>query len=166
MRVAGFVKESIVDGVGIRYVIFTQGCRHNCKGCHNKHTHDFNGGYSVDVEDIVEDIKKYKYLDGVTLSGGDPFYQAKECCKLLKILKNELNINIWCYTGFTYEELMGIKDKYILRMLKHIDVLVDGRYIESLRDLNLRFRGSRNQRLIDVRDSLERKSVVGYSLSN
>ncbi|MEM4385915.1 MAG: anaerobic ribonucleoside-triphosphate reductase activating protein [Candidatus Anstonellales archaeon] len=164
LRIAGIERESIVDGVGIRYVIFTQGCKHNCYMCHNKLTHDFNGGQSIKLIDIYNEIKNLDYLDGVTFSGGDPFFQAKNCAKLAKMIKEEININVWAYTGFTFEEIMKYNDKDMLEFMRYIDILVDGRYMHDLRDLSLRFRGSRNQRLIDVKESLKVNKVIEIGL--
>jgi anaerobic ribonucleoside-triphosphate reductase activating protein len=154
IRIAGIVNESIVDGPGIRYTIFVQGCAHKCKGCQNPQTHDFNGGKLVKIDDIINDIKQYKYIDGITLSGGDPFSQPKQCAKLLKLIKEETGLNVWCYTGFTFEELMRMQSDDIKEMLENIDVLVDGRYVEELSSLELRFRGSSNQRIIDIPKTL------------
>lgn len=159
LRVAGFEKESFVDGVGIRYAIFTQGCAHNCLGCHNPTTHDFNGGFLIDTDSIVEDIKKLDMLDGITLSGGDPFYQPEECLKILKRIKSETNLNVWCYTGFTFDEIISGSESR-KAMLEYIDVLVDGKFTLEQKSLSLNFRGSRNQRLIDVQDSLKFEKVI------
>lgn len=149
--------DSIVDGEGIRTVIWTQGCSHKCKGCHNPATHDFNGGYEVDVLDIVNEIKDLKCQDGLTFSGGDPMFQIDACTVIAKEAK-KLNLDIWCYTGFTYEQLMN--NEKALEFLKYIDVLVDGKFVEELKSLNVDFRGSKNQRIIDVKKSLENKRVV------
>lgn len=140
MRIAGTLSCSFINGYGTRYVIFVQGCAHKCKGCHNPRTWDFNGGYEVDIKQLVDDIlKRKKYLDGVTLSGGDPFYQQEECVALLKMLPPELNI--WIYTGFKYEEIEHTE------LAKMADVIVDGPYIKE-RHCEGQLYGSDNQRII------------------
>ena len=130
LRVAGIVKESVVDGPGFRYVIFAQGCEHCCKGCHNPDTHAMDGGYVVDTDSIIEDIKQSRYIDGVTFSGGEPFLQAEAFIGIAEKL-GELNMNIICYSGFTYEELIERKDKSWIKLLGLIDTLIDGPYIEN-----------------------------------
>lgn len=165
LRIADFEKESYVDGVGIRYTIFVQGCAHNCFGCHNPKTHSFDGGSEVLVEDIISDIKKNGLIDGVTLSGGDPFYQASECAELARLVKEELHLSVWTYTGFTIEEIMNSKDKDQIELLEYTDVLVDGLFVMSKRSLELAFRGSSNQRIIDVDKTLHLGEVVLYDLN-
>lgn len=147
--------DSIVDGPGLRTVIWFQGCAHNCKNCHNPQTHDFSQGFYKSADEIVDFYLAQGLQTGITLSGGDPFYQVEGLYELVQKLKNN-NINIWCYTGFVYEDLL---QKY-KNILQYIDVLVDGLYIDSLRDLSLKFRGSSNQRLINVQQSLLQKKVV------
>ena len=160
LRVAGIVKESVVDGPGFRYVIFAQGCTHGCKSCHNPDTHSLDGGYMVDTENLLEDIKQSKYIDGVTFSGGEPFLQPDAFIHIAEKLR-EANINIVCYTGFTYEELMESKDESRIKLLGLVDMLIDGPYMEEFGDLSLTFRGSSNQRIIDVKSSLkENKAVI------
>ena len=153
---ADLQSDSIVDGEGFRTVIWTQGCSHNCKGCHNPSTHDFKGGFEVDVDEIIEDISKLEGQDGITFSGGDPLFQADACAVIAKAAKNE-GFDIWCYTGFKFEDL--IKIPKFKRFLEHVDVLVDGKFIEEEKSLNLDFRGSRNQRIIDVKKTLEFKNI-------
>lgn len=119
MRIAGTLSCSLVNGYGVRYVIFCQGCSHNCVGCQNPETWDFNGGKEITPEELVEDIKNHKHIDGVTLSGGDPFFQQDECVSLLKLLPK--NLNIWIYTGFNYEE---IKDTELAQMAEDNHELV------------------------------------------
>lgn len=148
LYLSGIVEESIVDGPGVRYTIFSQGCAHNCKGCHNPQTHPFTaGGYWEDVETIVRAIKGNPLVKGVTFSGGDPLYQSKAFTELAENLK-ALGYDIWVYTGFLWEEVCANP------IMSFIDVLVDGPFIEEQRTLDLRYRGSRNQRLIDVPKSL------------
>ena len=151
IRIAGIVKESIVDGTGIRFSVFTQGCPHKCKGCHNVHTHDFSGGYEVDINELVEQVRVNPLLNGITITGGEPFRQAAACCELAKRVK-ELDKNVWCYSGYTIEELSELAktDNDIKNLLGNCDVLVDGKFDESQADLTLKFKGSKNQRIIDL----------------
>lgn len=151
IRISGIEKESIVDGDGIRYVIFTQGCPHHCPGCHNPQSHPFDSGKLVSVDDLICDISKRKdYIDGITLSGGEPFCQSDQCCIIAEKAR-ELGLSVWCYTGYLFEDLFGRS----LRLLECIDVLVDGPFIQEERSLELNFKGSKNQRLIDVPASLK-----------
>ena len=153
--------DSIVDGEGIRSVIWTQGCSHNCLGCHNPETHSFDGGVILDVDEVKKQIDLLEGQQGITFSGGDPMMQPESCLELAKYAKS-LGYNIWCYTGFTFEELLklGEKKKSILKFLNYIDVLVDGRFILEEKSFDVVFRGSKNQRLIDVSKSLENGKVV------
>ncbi len=155
IRIAGLVDDSIVDGPGFRLAVFTQGCPHNCPGCHNPETHDFAAGKTDDTEHIISVMRENALLDGVTLTGGDPFCQSLPCA-LIAEAAHENGLNVWAYSGWTFEELikMAYADTSVLRFLKSTDVLVDGPFILSERTLELRFRGSRNQRLIDVPASL------------
>lgn len=154
-------KDSIVDGEGIRSVIWTQGCIHNCKGCHNPGTHSFQEGILIDVDIIKEKIDSLEGQDGITFSGGDPMEQAVACAEIAKYSK-KLGLNIWCYTGYTFEELLK-KAEHVLAIkdfLNNIDVLVDGKFVLSEKSYDVVFRGSKNQRLIDVKSSLENNRVV------
>jgi len=153
--------DSIVDGPGLRAVIWTQGCAHNCKGCHNPGTHDFNGGGLIPIDLVLDEIDKLEYQKGITISGGDPMYQPDACNVIAEYARNK-GLDVWVYTGFTFEELLKMSETKPIyrRFLENIDVLVDGKFILEERDLNLLFRGSRNQRLIDVPLSLEKGSVV------
>lgn len=153
--------DSIVDGEGIRTVIWTQGCTHNCKGCHNPETHDISKGTLVDVEEIKDFIKSVEFHDGITLSGGDPFMQPEECYNIALFCK-KLNLNVWCYTGYTFEQLKIISKNniYIKKLLENIDVLIDGKFILEEKSLNTKFRGSKNQRIIDVKNSLLQNEVI------
>lgn len=157
---ADLQSDSIVDGEGIRTVIWTQGCPHNCPGCHNQCTHDFNGGEMIDIEDVKYAISKLRNQDGITFSGGDPMCQPEACLELAKFAK-ELGLNIWCYTGYTYEQLLVLSKskKSIIDFLKYIDVLVDGKFIIEEKSLDVIFRGSKNQRIIDVQKSLLEERV-------
>lgn len=159
LRVAGIVRESVVDGPGFRYVIFAQGCNHRCKGCHNPDTHAVDGGYVVDTENIVEDIEKNRYIDGVTFSGGEPFLQAEAFIDIAEKL-GKVNTNIICYTGYTYEELMESKEVSRIKLLGLIDTLIDGPYVEESKDLGLPYRGSGNQRIIDMKSSLSEHTAM------
>ena len=150
-------QDSIVDGEGIRTVIWTQGCSHNCKGCHNPSTHDFKGGFAVDTSEINDEISRLEGQEGITFTGGDPMFQAEACTEIAKFARKQ-GLDIWCYTGFKFEDL--IKIPKFKRFLDCIDVLVDGKFIEEEKSLNLDFRGSRNQRIIDVKASLEKGKVV------
>lgn len=166
IRLAAYLQsDSIVDGEGIRTVIWTQGCPHHCKGCHNPETHDFQGGALVDLKEIYQEIDKLEGQTGITFSGGDPFMQPKECSLIASYAK-ELGYNIWCYTGFTFEELLTMSKtkKEIMNFLKNIDVLVDGKFEEDKKDLTLKFRGSSNQRIIDVKKSLNEGRIVEMNL--
>ena len=157
IKLSGIIEESYTDGIGIRYTIFVQGCAHKCYNCQNPETWDFNSGKFVKIDTLITAIKANPLLDGVTISGGDPMYQPLQIFDLVKRIKQETNLNIWIYTGFTYEEC--IKNKDMLKILEYTDVLVDGPYKESDRSLQLRFRGSKNQRIIDVQKSLKNNNV-------
>ncbi len=146
IRIAGIVPESYVDGEGIRFAIFMQGCLRRCKGCQNPTTHDLNGGKIFDTEEIIAAVKKNPLLTGVTLTGGEPLLQIDAALELAKAAKN-LGLDVWCYTGYKFEDI----PPEAAELLKNIDVLVDGEYIEELRDLELEFRGSSNQRIIRLR---------------
>ena len=158
IRIAGLVPESFVDGDGIRFAIFMQGCNRHCAGCHNPETHDLNGGRLVDTQEIISAIKKNPLLDGITLTGGEPFLQIDAANELALAAKN-LGLNVWCYTGYTFEEL----PPEVSTLLENIDVLVDGEFILSLRDLDLQFRGSHNQRIIDIKKTRQQNKIVLWS---
>ncbi len=161
LRLAGVIRESIVDGPGIRFVVFAQGCPHRCEGCHNAQTHDFNGGYFSNCDDLIKAISRDKLLKGVTFSGGEPFCQALEFSNLAKKI-HALGLDVITYTGFTIEQLLeGMDDKNNWRdLLEQTDILVDGRFILEQRSLQLKFRGSKNQRFINPKESLEKNCVV------
>lgn len=147
IRIAGIVPESIVDGEGIRYAIFMQGCNRHCVGCQNPATHALDGGKIVDTAEIIEDIKKNPLLSGITLTGGEPLLQIPPAIEIAKATK-EMGLNVWCYTGFKIEEVPPEAHE----LLKFVDVLVDGEFILPLRDLELDFRGSSNQRIINLNE--------------
>ena len=159
LRIAGAVNDSIVDGPGFRYVIFTQGCPHGCPGCHNPQTHDFQGGAEVDEELLWQEIAGNPLLSGVTLSGGEPFCQSRALLPLVRRCR-EKGLHIMAYSGYTLEELLALPDPAVGELLKLCDVLVDGRFVLAQRDLTLRFRGSRNQRILDVPASLRTGAAV------
>lgn len=161
LRLAGIEKESIVDGPGIRFVIFTQGCPHQCPGCHNPQTWDYQGGGLWTIADILKEIKKVRGIKGVTFSGGEPFDQAEALVVLAKEIK-KMGLDIVTYTGFIFEELLAlgqINNAYE-SLLKLTDILIDGPFMQEYRDLDLPFRGSTNQRIIVVKASIETGQVV------
>lgn len=151
IRIAGIVRESIVDGPGLRFVVFSQGCPHKCKGCHNPDTHDFQGGYDCSINKIIEEIDKNPLLSGVTFSGGEPFCQSKEFYELGIEIKKR-NLDIIAFSGYTIEQLKEMikENKYIEKLLEIIDYLIDGPFILEEKDLTLLYRGSRNQRFLDM----------------
>ena len=161
LKLAGIVRESIVDGPGIRFTIFAQGCPHNCKGCHNPETHDFAGGRLYSIDRLEQEIRKNPLLSGVTFSGGEPFCQAEAFAHLAVKVK-KMGLTVAVYSGYTYEEIrfMGGKEPEIRSLLYLADYLIDGPYIESQRDLTLPFRGSSNQRVIDLNKSREAGEIV------
>lgn len=160
-RIYGTAEDSIVDGPGIRYVVFAQGCPHHCAGCHNPESHAFGGGRETTTEEIIAQMKANPLLDGLTLSGGEPMLKAAELYDVAKAAKAR-GMNIWCYTGYTFEQLMEMNDEAQQRLLALIDVLVDGPYLASRRSLELPFRGSANQRLIDMNKTRETGDIALY----
>ncbi len=161
LRIAGITKESVVDGPGLRLVIFTQGCPHHCEGCHNPETHDSLGGEAVDTASVLETVYQAKLIRGVTFSGGEPFMQPRPLAYLAKRIKAK-GFDIVTYTGFLFEHILAaaVQNKAVRELLHYTDILVDGRYQADKRDLCLAFRGSTNQRLIDVQASLRKGCVV------
>ena len=159
IRIAGTVNDSIVDGPGYRYTIFTQGCPHHCPGCHNPQSHDFEGGRVTDTDTILRQVRENPLLDGITLSGGEPFCQP-EACRALAEAAHDLGMSVWCYTGYTWEKLMQEADPARLALLDAVDVLVDGPFILAQKSLELKFCGSRNQRLIDVKKTRQAGQVT------
>jgi anaerobic ribonucleoside-triphosphate reductase activating protein len=162
-QIAGFLDNSLVNGMGLRSVVFVSGCNHNCDGCHNAEMQDFHYGEQLNVIDLYERIKdNLPIIKGVTFSGGEPLEYAEALSKLGSMVK-ELGLNLWCYTGYTYEHILEqVNDKPALgKLLAVVDVLVDGRFEKDKADPNLKYRGSVNQRLIDVKESLrEGKTIV------
>lgn len=165
IRIAGITEDSIVDGPGLRLTVFVQGCPHGCKGCHNPETHDYLGGQVMDTSEIISKIKSNPLLDGITLSGGEPLFQTDACCEIAKAA-HDRGLSVWCYTGFTWENVVEVYQYVPFELLGYIDVLVDGPFIESQRTLELPWRGSSNQRLIDVQESLRTRMVKIYEEMN
>ncbi|MFV0497098.1 MAG: anaerobic ribonucleoside-triphosphate reductase activating protein [Candidatus Fimivivens sp.] len=161
IRLAGIVRESIVDGPGIRLTVFTQGCPHNCQGCHNTDTHDPLGGYDCTLQKILDAFDADPLLRGVTLSGGEPFEQAVNLLPLAQAVRRR-GKDVVAFSGYTFEELLerGDKEPAVIELLSLCCLLVDGRFVQAQRDLSLRFRGSCNQRLIDPQRSLQSGNVV------
>ena len=159
ISLSGVTGDSIVDGPGLRLTIFTQGCPHHCPGCHNPQTHDPDGGSWGDTEDILAAAAENPLLDGITLSGGDPFMQPKECTELAKGA-HKYGLNVWTYTGYTWEALFTENDPDKITLLKESDVLIDGPFLLAERSLELKFKGSRNQRIIDVKKSLQAGEII------
>lgn len=153
--------ESIVDGPGVRYVLFTQGCPHHCPGCHNPETHDFHGGVDVPLETIHDEIRRNPLLRGVTFSGGEPFSRWRDLLPLASVLRGE-GYHLAAYTGYTLETLL--ESGQGAPFLSLLDMLVDGPFVRAERSLELRFRGSRNQRILDVPASLREGRAVLHPL--
>jgi anaerobic ribonucleoside-triphosphate reductase activating protein len=150
---ANCTQDSITDGPGLRMVVWTQGCLHRCSGCHNPDTHSLTGGFATTVEEILAQFDANPLLSGVTLSGGDPFVQAQACAEIAQRVK-ERGKSVWTYTGYTLEDIMKSAKPDWLELLRYTDVLVDGPYQEELRNLELTFRGSENQRVIKVHEEV------------
>ncbi len=147
LRVSGIIEESIVDGPGFRYVVFTQGCPHHCKGCHNPQTHSFETGTWMEIDDIFQKFEDNPLLAGITFSGGEPFCQP-EALYHLAVKVHEKGKTVMTYTGYTLEQLEAMDDIWVKKLLSETDILVDGPFVEELKDLELQFRGSSNQRII------------------
>lgn len=159
MNIAGTVQDSIVDGPGFRFTVFVQGCSRRCPGCHNPQTHDPSGGTECSAEELCAELRRNPLTDGLTLSGGEPFEQAEDC-RLLASAAHAFGLNVWCYTGFLFEELRDGGTEAQRALLRETDVLVDGPFLLEQRTLSLPWRGSRNQRVILVRESLEQGAAV------
>ena len=159
-RIAGTVRHSSVDGPGVRYVVFFQGCPHHCPGCQNPETWDPAGGEETAAEELAEEMRSTRYLDGITLSGGDPLLQPSAVI-VMADAAHEKGLSVWCYTGWTFEALLkGVAGESALEALRHIDVLVDGPFVQDLLSKEHIYRGSSNQRLIDVPASLAAGAAV------
>lgn len=154
VRIAGVKKHSSVNGPGVRYTMFFQGCVHHCLGCQNPETWDPGGGTEMDTEELIEDIRRTKYLDGITFSGGDPLLQPKAMAEVARAAK-EIGLDVWAYTGWTWEQLMDREaGANAVKALEEIDVLVDGPFQQDQFSEDTIWRGSSNQRLIDVQENL------------
>ena len=155
LRIAGIVSNSVVDGPGLRFVIFVQGCTHNCKGCHNLQTHSFSGGKEVNMRYLMKQILADKIISGVTFSGGEPFLQAESLSKLALKLRDR-NVHILAYSGFTFEQLLkwGETNQHVFNLLNNVNVLIDGKFVEEQKTFSIPFAGSANQRILDVPLSL------------
>lgn len=159
LRILSIIEDTMVDGPGFRTSIYSAGCSHNCPGCHNRQSWDFNQGRQMTTDEIMAVILADPFAN-VTFSGGDPMYQAEGFTELAYAIHERSNKTIWCFTGFTFEALLAQPAQ--LKLLEQIDVLVDGPFIEKLKNPDLLYRGSSNQRLIDVKKSLKQGKVVLY----
>jgi len=164
IRIAGYVNDSVVDGPGIRFTIFTQGCPYACPGCHNMHTWDNDGGTEVSVQSLIDIWRKNPLLDGITLSGGEPLVQKEKLLPLINAARGD-GLNIVMYTGSTYEKLVSEDDPLINEILSKIHYLIDGRFILREINLDLLYRGSNNQRIIDIQKSTPEKLVLIEKIS-
>ncbi len=151
IRILDILEETMADGPGFRTSIYCAGCAHHCPGCHNPQSWDFAGGREASIDELMSIIKADEFSN-VTFSGGDPLYQVNAFTELARRIKSETSKTIWCYTGFTYEEIAS--DPRLGMILPYLDVLVDGPFVEALRDPELHFRGSSNQRIIHLVDGL------------
>jgi len=154
LKVSGIIEESIVDGPGLRFSVFTQGCPHCCPGCHNPGTHDFDGGYEMDIDEIFRQFKANPLLSGITFTGGEPFCQPEPLYHLGKKVK-AMGKTIVLFSGYTWEQLIekSHQEIYVKQLLSIGDILIDGPFIEeALKDLELLFRGSSNQRIIELKN--------------
>jgi anaerobic ribonucleoside-triphosphate reductase activating protein len=156
LRIMRLVIDTTVDGPGWRNSIYCAGCRHACAGCHNHETWSFESGHDETIDELIRQLSQTE--GNITFSGGDPMYQAAAFTELARRIRTELHRTIWCYTGFTFEEVLA--DPEMSALLPYLEVLVDGRFEYNLRDTNLLFRGSSNQRLVDVHRSLSAGKVV------
>ena len=158
-RLSGIVNDSIVDGPGLRLAVFMQGCPYGCPGCHNPQTHDVMGGREADTGEVRAMLKKNPLLDGLTLSGGEPLLQPQAAREMAEMAKAQ-GLNVWCYTGDTVEHMLKNCAPDVMAALEQVDVLVDGPFILEQKTLDLRFRGSRNQRLINMPATLKAGKAV------
>lgn len=165
IRLYGVVNDSIVDGPGLRYTVFTQGCLHHCVGCHNPQSWDLDGGYEEDIATIVDEILRNPLLDGVTFSGGEPFLQARPLIALIHQLQKHKSLHLMIYSGYTYEEILQLGDE-AKELLSLCDTLVDGRFDLSLKSLRLIYKGSSNQRIIDIQKSLRCHKVCEQKVND
>ncbi len=163
LNLAGTANDSIVEGPGLRYTIFVQGCPHHCEGCHNPQTHAFDGGTPTDLEELLAQIRRNPLLDGVTFSGGEPFCQAGVLAELGRAI-HAMGLNIVTYTGYTFEALLAMEDPDVQALLAVTDWLIDGPFIQSQQSYQLHFRGSANQRILDCQASLQQGTPVETEL--
>ena len=161
LYILDIIESTIVDGPGMRTTIYAAGCNHHCKKCHNPQSWSIDNGVKLPINEILDKILSNN--ENVTFSGGDPLFQLSGFSKLAKLIKENSNKTIWCYTGFTYEQVLTLPNS--IELLKYIDVMVDGPFIDSLKDESLLFRGSSNQRIIDVKTSLSTGFTTIYNLS-
>ena len=159
LRLFGIAEESVVDGPGFRYAVFVQGCPHNCPGCHNPESHDFDGGTLRDIDSIFQEICQDPLLRGVTFSGGEPFCQPGSLVELAKMVHSR-GLDVMVYTGWTLEQLQAMENPEVHALLEQADYLVDGPFILAQRDIDLNFRGSSNQRVLDMKRTLEEHTPV------
>lgn len=163
IRLASSIQtDSIVDGIGLRTVIWTQGCKHNCFGCQNPETHSFSDGFETTTEHIVNLIKDLKLQRGITFSGGEPFEQAQQCAEIAESAHN-IGLDVWVYTGYIFEQILETDRDDWNRFLNSIDILVDGPFVFEKKNINLRFRGSENQRIIDINKSFQNKTICLFN---
>ena len=160
---SGIEEYSVANAKGITQVLFSSICKHNCFNCHNPESHHYANGYDSTVDELFESVIKNKNKV-VTLSGGDPFFQAENFYKLAQMIRQRTHKTIWIYSGFTFEQIVNHTDKYMLKLLQQCDVMVDGKFEESEKDLTLKFRGSSNQRIINIQESLKQNEVVLYQI--
>ncbi len=167
MKIAGFYDESISNGEGWRAVLFVSGCPHHCPGCHNKEAQDFNYGQEFNEQEILERIKSNSILKGITISGGEPLCKEniKSVHKFIQDVKAiKPDFNVWCYSGYTLDELIARNDETTSNCLKDIDILVDGQFKQEQKDPRLKFRGSANQRILDLKSSLKTHQFIEYKI--
>ena len=167
MKISGFYDESISNGLGWRAVLFVSGCPHHCPGCHNKEAQDFNYGKEFDEQEILDRIKENSILKGITISGGEPLCK-ENIPTVLKFIKDVKQIrpefNVWCYSGYTLEQLIDRNDETTTECLNEIDVLVDGQFVQSKKEPGLKFKGSSNQRIIDLKPTLQTHKFIEYKV--
>ena len=161
LNVIDIVEGTAVDGPGLRTSIYFAGCEHHCPGCHNPQSWNPAAGHGMSVDELLQVVRDNDF--NVTFSGGDPFFQAEGIAELARRIRSELGLNVWCYTGYRWEEAVG--QERFMPLLRNIDVLVDGRFELARRDVSLRFRGSANQRIIAVQESLRRGEPVLWGVS-
>jgi anaerobic ribonucleoside-triphosphate reductase activating protein len=161
VRVAGLIHDSIVDGPGLRFVVFAQGCEMHCEGCHNPEVWSKDGGTEIPVGEIIREMLGNPLTDGLTLSGGEPFLQVGECSKIASAAR-EKGLDVWVYTGYSFEELFARagSEQGVMELLNFTDVLIDKPFVLAERTLSLKWRGSRNQRILDVPKSIAAGQAV------